>query len=118
DAVPDRRNRQPDRHPKGRRVAHLLILTSAPEADAVLPALDLLGHRVRSIPAEPAQLVSAPDSDVVLVDGRSDLAGARSLCRLLRTTGQRTPLLLVVTEGGMSALSGDWGVDDVLLDTA
>ncbi len=54
----------------------------------------------------------------MIVDGRHDLVAAKSLCRLLRATGQDAPLLLVVTEGGMSALSGDWGIDDVLLVTA
>ncbi len=98
-------------------MAHLLVLTSTP-AEPVLPALELLRHQVRQIPAEPAQLVSAPDADIVIVDARTDLAGARSLCTLLRTTGQTAPLLLAVTEGGMSAVSGDWGIDDVLLWTA
>jgi len=95
-------------------VASILVLSSAPSGE-VLPALGLLAHQVRRIPAEPAQLVDAPDSDVVVVDARTDLAGAKSLCRLLRATGQDAPLLLVVTEGGMTALSGDWGIDDVLL---
>jgi DNA-binding response OmpR family regulator len=100
------------------RVAEILVLTNAPISEQVLPALELLSHRVRQIPAEPAQLVSAPEYDIVIVDGRQDLVGAKSLCRLLRATGQDAPLLLVVTEGGMSALSGDWGIDDVLLSTA
>lgn len=95
-------------------MASILVLTSTP-SEQVLAALDLLSHRVRQIPAEPAQLVSAPESDVVIVDGRKDLAGAKSLCRLLRTTGQTSPLILVVTEGGMTAVSGEWGIDDVLL---
>lgn len=99
-------------------MALLLVLTSAPASEQVLPALELLSHRVRQISAEPAQLVSAPESEIVIVDGRRDLAGAKSLCKLLRTTGQDAPLLLVVTEGGMSAVSGDWAIDDVLLDTA
>lgn len=99
-------------------MAQVLVLTHAPLTEQVLPALELLSHRVRQIPAEPAQLVSAPDYDIVIVDGRSDLVGAKSLCRLLRATGQDAPLLLVVTEGGMSALSGEWGIDDVLLSTA
>ena len=98
-------------------MAQLLILTPRP-GEAVLPALELLSHQVRQIPAEPAQLVSAPDADIVIVDARTDLAGARSLCKLLRTTGQTAPLLLVVTEGGMSAVSGDWGIDDVILAAA
>jgi DNA-binding response OmpR family regulator len=100
------------------RVAQVLVLTNASLSEQVLPALELLSHRARQIPAEPAQLINAPDYDVVIVDGRHDLVGAKSLCRLLRATGQDAPLLLVVTEGGMSALSGEWGIDDVLLVTA
>lgn len=99
-------------------MALILVLTSAPTTEQVLPALELLSHRVRQIPAEPAQLVSAPESEIVIVDARHDLSGAKSLCKLLRTTGQDAPLLLVVTEGGMSAVSGDWGIDDVLLTNA
>lgn len=99
-------------------MALVLVLTNAPLSEQVLPALELLSHRTRQIPAEPAQLINAPEYDIVIVDGRHDLVGAKSLCRLLRATGQDAPLLLVVTEGGMSALSGEWGIDDVLLSTA
>ncbi|MFT4157627.1 MAG: response regulator transcription factor [Microbacterium sp.] len=99
-------------------MAQVLALTNAPIAELVLPALELLSHGVRQIPAEPAQLVNAPDCDIVIVDGRTDLVGAKSLCRLLRAAGQDAPLLLVVTEGGMSAVTGEWGIDDVLLATA
>jgi len=98
-------------------VAQLLILSSAPDAD-VLPALGLLGHRARVIPAEPAALVDAPSADAVLVDARHDLAAAKALCRILRTTGIGVPLVLVLTEGGLPALSVDWGVDEVILTTA
>jgi len=96
---------------------HLLILTAAVDGD-VLPALGLLSHRVRRLPAEPAQLIGAPTSDLVVVDGRHDLAGARSLCRILRTTGLAVPVLLVLTEGGLAAVNGEWGVDDVVLENA
>ena len=99
-------------------MALVLVLTNAPLSEQVLPALELLSHRTRQIPAEAAQLINAPEDDIVIVGGRHDLVGAKSLCRLLRATGQDAPLLLVVTEGGMSALSGEWGIDDVLLATA
>jgi len=98
-------------------VAQLLILSSAADTDA-LPALGLLAHRVRVIPAEPAALVNAPTADLVLVDARQDLAAAKSLCKILRTTGLGVPLVLVLTEGGLTAVSADWGVDDVILNTA
>ena len=97
----------------------LLLLTSTtqPSAD-VLPALALLSHQIRILPAEGSALLEAPEVDLVLVDGRKELAHARDLCRLIRTTGSDAPVLLIVTEGGLSVVSVDWGIDDVLLHTA
>jgi DNA-binding response OmpR family regulator len=102
---------------KDSSVAQLLILTPQVDGD-VLPALALLSHSVRTIPAEPAQLITAPSCDVILVDARSDLASAKSLCKILTTTGVNVPILLVLTEGGLTAVSADWGVSDVVLDGA
>ena len=116
-------------------MAQLLILTSAPSSPApssapntsrvdsgpgaeVLPALALLSHRVRQIPAEPASLINAPSCDLIFVDARRDLASAKSLCKILTTTGVTVPLLLVLTEGGLTAVSADWGASDVVLDTS
>jgi DNA-binding response OmpR family regulator len=96
-------------------VAQLLILTSAADND-VLPALGLLSHKTRTIAAEPAALVTAPSCDLILVDARHDLASAKSLCKILGTTGTNVPILLILTEGGLTAVSVDWGVDDVILD--
>ena len=98
-------------------MAQLLILTSAVEGD-ILPALGLLSHRVRAIPAEPAALINAPATDLIFVDARADLASAKSLCKILNTTGINVPLVLVLTEGGLTAVSADWGVDDVVLESA
>jgi DNA-binding response OmpR family regulator len=97
----------------------LVLLTNAPQPSAeVLPALTLLPHTVRVLPAEPAALVEAPDCDAVLVDGRRDLAQAREFTRLMRTTGTDVPLILVLGEGGMAVVADDWGADDVVLDSA
>lgn len=98
-------------------MAQLLILTSAVEGDA-LPSLALLSHRVRTIPAEPASLINAPATDLIFVDARQDLASAKSLCKILNTTGVNVPLVLILTEGGLTAVSADWGVDDVVLESA
>jgi DNA-binding response OmpR family regulator len=96
----------------------LLLLTSALQPSAeVLPALSLLGHQVKILPAEGSALLDAPVADVILVDGRQELAHARDLCRLLRTTGTDCPVLLVVTEGGLAVVAHDWGMDDVVLHT-
>ncbi|ANH38156.1 Transcriptional regulatory protein YycF [Nocardioides dokdonensis FR1436] len=97
----------------------ILLLTNALQSSAeVLPGLGLLGHHVRILPSTGSALLEAADLDLVLVDGRQDLAHARDLCRLIRTTGSDQPVLLVVTEGGLSVVGHDWGMDDVVLHTS
>ena len=100
-------------------MATLLLLTNDMHASAeILPALELLPHQVKVAQAEATALLDAPPADVILLDARRDLVGARSLCRLIETTGKESPLLVVVSEGGLAALSADWGFDDILLNTA
>ena len=96
----------------------LLTGTRTGEPESVLPALDLLPHSVRTAPRDVRTLVSGPSPDVVLVDARTELADARATCRMLHATGLGVPLLAVVAESGLVALSADWGVDDVLLAAA
>ena len=96
----------------------LLLLTADPEAGSVLPALSMLAHGVRSTAPEIAALLDAGPYDAVLVDARLDLMGSRSLCRLLRSTGLDVPVVVVISEGGLVALSVDWGFDEILLPTA
>jgi DNA-binding response OmpR family regulator len=93
----------------------LLLLTTAPDAAAVLPALSLLPHNVRTAAPEVAALLDAGPHDAVLVDARSDLVAARSLCRLLGSTGTDVPVIAVLNEGGLVAVSGEWVVDEILL---
>lgn len=54
----------------------------------------------------------------MLLDARRDLASARGLSRVLRSSGLSAPLVAVFTEGGLAALTAEWQVDDVVLDTA
>ena len=98
-------------------MAQLLVLSDSSEHDS-LPALALLSHRVRHIAAEPANLVSAPVADLILLDARKDLTNAKSLAKLLVTTGLACPLIVIVNEGGLAALSVDWGSADIILDSA
>ena len=100
-------------------MARVLLLTHTQLASTeVLPALGLLAHNVRILPAEASVLVDVPEVDVILVDARRDLPAAKSLARLLTTTGLGCPIIVIATEGGLSAVSADWGIDDVLLDTS
>lgn len=100
-------------------MSHLLLLTRSTQSSVeVLPALALLPHHVKILPAEASALIDAPPSDAVLVDGRHDLAQVRSLTRVIRTTGIECPLVLILTEGGLAVAASDWGMDDVILTTA
>lgn len=85
---------------------------------SVLPALGLLSHKVQQIPAVPAALLNAPSAEIILVDARTDLSGSRSLCRVLNATGTTAPVLLVTTEGGAVAVNAEWGISDLILDSA
>ena len=100
-------------------MAKVLILTNTHGASAeVLPALGLLQHSVRILPAEASVLVDAPEVDVLLIDARRELPSAKALTKLITTTGIGCPIIAITTEGGLSAFNADWGISDVMLDTA
>jgi DNA-binding response OmpR family regulator len=97
----------------------LLLLTAAMQPTTeVLPALGLLAHSVTVLPLDASALVDRNSGDLVLLDARRDLAGARAFSRILNTIDVPMAVVAVLTEGGLIALSADWAVDDVVLDTA
>jgi DNA-binding response OmpR family regulator len=97
-------------------MARLLLLSGS--TAPVLEALAFLDHRVTVAPPRAESLLRAPETDVVLVDARRDLAGARGLCQVIRTSSPTMPVVPILTEGGLAALSPGWGTTDFLLDTA
>jgi len=100
-------------------MAKVLLLTNTLGASAeVLPALGLLQHQVKILPAEASVLVDAPEADILLIDARRDLPSVKSFAKLLDSTGVSCPIMAITTEGGLTAFNADWGIDDVILDTA
>ncbi len=100
-------------------MSQILLLTNNHGSSVdILPALELLSHGVHILPAVPTALLDAKPSDVIMVDARKDLVGSRSLTQLLRATGISVPLLLILTEGGMAAVTTSWAADDVILESA
>jgi DNA-binding response OmpR family regulator len=94
----------------------ILMLVPGPQGSPTrpLPALDLLGHAVRLGTDE------QPDrhTEAVLVDARRYPLEARRICRMLRTDGLQVPLIAVVTEARLPAITADWGLDDIVLTSA
>ena len=100
-------------------MAKILMLTNSLGASAdVLPALGLLQHDVHILPAEVSVLVDAPIVDCIFVDARRDLPNTKAFTKLITTTGVSTPIVVITTEGGLSAINSDWQIADVMLDTA
>ncbi len=103
-------------------MAQLLVVSNAfaqgTPAERSLPVLALLSHEIRGAAADTQALTESARADLVVLDGRADLAGARTMARLFNASGSTVPLLLVVTEGGFAALTADWGISDVVVDTA
>jgi len=93
----------------------LLLLTFDSDSESVLPALALLAHTVHPARAEGASLLESGSAEIVLVDARTDLAAARTLCRLLASTKSAIPVVAVLTEGGLVAVNAGWGIDEILL---
>jgi DNA-binding response OmpR family regulator len=100
-------------------MAKILMLTNSMGASAdVLPALALLQHDVRILPAEVSVLIDAPTVNCIFVDARRDLPNTKAFTKLITTTGVSTPIVVITTEGGLSAVNADWQIADVILDTA
>jgi DNA-binding response OmpR family regulator len=100
-------------------MSELFLLTNAAEAPVeVMPALGLLLHTVRTGPADMIAFEDAAAADAILIDARRDLIAARQLCQLLRRSAPQAPLLAVMTEGGLAAVTAEWGTDDVVLSSA
>jgi DNA-binding response OmpR family regulator len=95
----------------------VLLTTAAQPTTEVLPALGLLGHQVTISEFDVSPLLTT-SAEAVLIDARFNLAGARAFTKVLTTADVNLPVIAVLKEGGLIALSADWTVDDVLLDTA
>jgi DNA-binding response OmpR family regulator len=95
----------------------ILLTTAAQPTTEVLPALGLLGHQVIVSEFDVSPLLTST-ADAALIDARFNLAGARAFTKVLATADLSLPVIAVLKEGGLVALSADWSVDDVLLDTA
>ncbi|MGB4272918.1 MAG: DNA-binding response regulator, partial [Propionicimonas sp.] len=103
-------------------MAQLLVvsntLTQGAASQQTLPVLTLLPHDIQFVLADTQALTDSARADLVLLDGRLDLAGARMMARLFASSGSTVPILLVLAENGLTAVSADWGLSDSVIETA
>jgi len=94
---------------------NVLLITDHVDAKSVLPSLPLLCGPVRTAPMGQTAILEAETADIAIVDGRTDLAGARAMCQRLAATHRPVPVVAVVGESGLVAVDMQWGIDDVVL---
>jgi DNA-binding response OmpR family regulator len=100
-------------------LSNVLLLTSAHEQAAeILPSLSLLPHAVKVAHTALLPVSGGPAPDAILVDARRDLVQVKKMLQTLRATAPAIPVLVIVTEGGLAAVSADWGADDLVLPSA
>ncbi|XNY99513.1 winged helix-turn-helix transcriptional regulator [Micrococcus luteus] len=98
---------------------HVMLLTDADDGLGDLADhLDLLGHTVTLLPRRASAAAGVPSADVAVVDARSDLSGARTVCADIAALTGDLPVLAVFHDAGLSAVSARWQVGDILLSTA
>ncbi|MEY3560891.1 MAG: hypothetical protein RL068_43 [Actinomycetota bacterium] len=97
-------------------MAVILLISAA--SDNPLPAIEILGHTIVRIGFDPSELVNAPRHDLTLLDCRTDLVGAKSVARILQAASWNKPLILVIAEASLAAISTEWGLTDFVLENA
>jgi DNA-binding response OmpR family regulator len=83
-----------------------------------LPPLEILGHQLTVIGFDPQELSEAPRHDLVVLDARQNVLGAKSVGRILSAAQWHKPMLLVVSDSVLAAVSAEWGASDFILDNA
>ena len=91
-----------------------LLLLSHEEVDEAIPSLGLLAHTVQRAEPTATAVMAAAEADAVLVDARTELAAARTLCRLL-SGAVEAPVVAIVSEGGLVAVNSEWGILELLM---
>lgn len=95
----------------------VLVLTGAADPASVVPALPVVADRLRHAPLSDPPPPRGGDADVVVIDGRTDLAAARHACRVMANAAPQIAVVAVLAPEDLVAVDLDWQVDDVLLES-
>ena len=97
-------------------MSRLLLLSHSTES--ILPTLSLLPHDVVVAPLALHALGLHGSIDLVVIDGVTDLAAAKSLAVALANAHISMPIAMVIDEASLSVIDGSWGISDFLVPTA
>ncbi|HEY7854436.1 MAG TPA: response regulator transcription factor [Aquiluna sp.] len=95
----------------------VLLCISAERLNPLQP-LEILGHQLNIVGFDPQDLSDAPRHDLVVLDARQNVLGAKSVARIIAAAQWQKPMLLVVSDGVIAAVNQEWGATDFILDSA
>lgn len=78
----------------------------------------LLSHIIKVAHGTDGALTESEDTDLVVLDARSDLGWAKTASQTFNTADLGIPMLLLLTPAGLPVLSADWGARDFILEGA
>lgn len=84
--------------------------------ERVPDSLSLLSHTTTLARTSEEALRQIDAVDVLVVDGRDDLAWSRAVASTLRTARDDAEILLLAPVNGLALLSRDWGFSDFVTD--
>ena len=96
----------------------ILLLTDSDEFEKSLSGLRAFGHSLVRGPLAVAGPADCNGAEAVVVDGSSDMCGARESCRKIAAWDLGPAVVAVVTAEDFATVDLDWPVDDVLVSTA
>lgn len=97
-------------------MAHVLFVCPA----GLIPPenLVLLQHELVVAANGTEALNNLEITDAVVVDAHEELAAARSSRQVLAAVGVEEPVMLLVAPESLSVVSPEWGIDDLILESA
>jgi DNA-binding response OmpR family regulator len=98
-------------------MAQVLVMTNL-VGQSPLPALQLLNHQVAIESLELGAAMRHSLADLVCVDATIDLVTAHTICTSLVMADFGRPVLVIMNEGGLAAITEAWGATDIILASA
>lgn len=96
----------------------VLLLTNAADFESSLPTLGSFAEVIRRAPLDDRDEDAIRGADVAVIDGRTDLAAARRVCRRLTAGTPSLAVVAVVTPADFVEVDVGWNFDDVLVAPA
>lgn len=93
----------------------LFVLPGAASTESTWPTLDLIPHSIETVAGADHALTASGCAQVILVDGRTQLAAAKAICEVFDHAKLDSRVLLVIQPGSLTALKASWPITDFVL---